>query len=89
MGPIPADSPRLFPSSNDQASSDDPESLFDARYHGGINNEDVALVVSLEMDSYGQGLGDGRWRDYEFARALQFVQWTIMASPLLSVSSVW
>ena len=83
MGPIPADSPKLFPWSSHQASSDESSRFRDARYHGGINDQDIALVVSIEMDSYGRNIGD-QWRDVDYARSLQIVQWTIMASISLS-----
>ncbi|RXK40514.1 hypothetical protein M231_02166 [Tremella mesenterica] len=47
-------------------------------YHGGIGDDDVAFVASIEWDSFERELGENWCCGY--CRALQVVQWTIMVS---------
>ena len=48
-------------------------------YHGGMADPDIAFVASIEWDSFERELGDNWCCGY--CRALQVVQWTIMAKP--------
>jgi hypothetical protein len=49
-------------------------------YRGGINEDDIALVVSIESNAMSRMDGDvwEKWRHFDMYRGLQVVQWTMM-----------